>query len=48
VLNFFKSHTCGPLCTFLGLQMPDMPRLRSEANEAVRVCVVCMDQPRAT
>lgn len=48
VLNFFKSHKCGSLCTILGLQMPDMTRLHSEANEAVRLCVVCMDKPRAT
>ena len=48
VLSFFRSHTCGDLCRRLGLTTPDMARLAADANEEARMCLVCMNEPRAT
>ena len=47
VLSFFKTHKCGEMCQRLGLPPPDMAALMSAANEEARMCVVCMDAPRA-
>ena len=46
--SFFKSHVCGDMCTRLGLAPADMAALAADANEEARMCVVCMELPRAT
>ena len=48
VLSFFKTHTCGQLCRQLGLKAPDLADLAKAANEEARLCLICLDRPRAT
>ena len=47
MLNFFKTHECGPLCHRLGLKVPPMSKLQADADvEIKRQCVVCLERPR--
>ena len=47
VVDFFRSHTCGPLCALLGIPPHTAadPAVAS-ATDAERECVICEDAPR--